>query len=261
MEASASPLPGERDVNFRLAAGGGDYVLKFQTARRGPGRARARGRGARARRRAVPLAPRLIRTPAARRSVAPATGRSLLTWLPAAARGRSAAPRRGAARESRSCGRPARPGPRRLPHPAENRPLLWNMASASDVAAFVGLVAPERQAACGRSSRATRGDVAPQARAVAAPGDPQRRERAERPRRRRRRVSGLIDFGDARVEPPCVRARGRLRLRDAGRRTAGAGVVPVVAGYDDRGRLRPEELELLFDLIRLRLAMSVAMAA
>ncbi len=38
-------------------------------------------------------------------------------------------------------------------------------------------------------------------------------------------------------------------------------IVPVVAGYDAEWPLRPEELEVLFDLIRLRLAMSVVMAA
>jgi 4-aminobutyrate aminotransferase-like enzyme/Ser/Thr protein kinase RdoA (MazF antagonist) len=75
------------------------------------------------------------------------------------------------------------------------------------------------------------------------------------------RVSGLIDFGDLCRAP---RACG-LAVACAYAMTALAvperEVLPLVAGYHEVAPLGPEELSLLPELIRTRLAMSVAMAA
>ena len=74
-------------------------------------------------------------------------------------------------------------------------------------------------------------------------------------------VSGLIDFGDLCRAP---RACG-LAVACAYAMTALAvperAVLPVVAGYHEVAPLTPAELALLPDLIRVRLATSVAMAA
>ena len=118
--ASASPLPGERDLNFRLRGRRRRLRPEVPPARRGPGRARARDRGARARR-GVAEAPRLIRTPDGE-----AFGRSgdravsLLTWL----EGRPWA----------ECG----------PHGAERRESLGRAVARLD-RALVGLSPPGRE--------------------------------------------------------------------------------------------------------------------
>ena len=58
-----------------------------------------------------------------------------------------------------------------------------------------------------------------------------------------------------------LRPRGRVRLRDDRARRARREVLPLVAGYHEVAPLGPDELALLPDLIRTRLAMSIAMAA
>ena len=74
-------------------------------------------------------------------------------------------------------------------------------------------------------------------------------------------VCGLIDFGDLCRAPracglavACAYAMSTLPVPER-------QVVPLVAGYHEVAPLAPEELALLPDLIRTRLAMSIAMAA
>ena len=75
------------------------------------------------------------------------------------------------------------------------------------------------------------------------------------------RVSGLIDFGDLCRAPrvcglavACAYAMTALAVPER-------EVLPLVAGYHELAPLHPEELALLGDLIRTRLAVSIAMAA
>ena len=75
------------------------------------------------------------------------------------------------------------------------------------------------------------------------------------------RVCGLIDFGDLCRAPracglavACAYAMALLPVPER-------QVLPLVAGYHEVAPLAPEELALLPDLIRTRLAMSIAMAA
>src|SRR4029079_9068302 len=74
-------------------------------------------------------------------------------------------------------------------------------------------------------------------------------------------VSGLIDFGDLCRAPrvcgmavACAYAMTALAVPER-------EVLPLVAGYHELASLHPEELALLGDLIRTRLAVSIAMAA
>ena len=63
-------------------------------------------------------------------------------------------------------------------------------------------------------------------------------------------VSGLIDFGDVVWSAARVRARGRrARTRCWASDDPVRAVVPVVAGYHEVAPLRPDELEVLFDLM------------
>ena len=75
------------------------------------------------------------------------------------------------------------------------------------------------------------------------------------------RVKGLIDFGDS------VRSVRIAELAVAGAYAMlghddpVAAVLPLVAGYHEANPLRSEELKILYPLMRVRLAMSVCMAA
>ena len=95
----------------------------------------------------------------------------------------------------------------------------------------------------------------------AGPGDPQRRERAQRAGRRRRSRDRPDRLRRSLPRPARLRPRRRVRVRDDDARGARARGLPVVAGYHEVAPLDPRELALLPDLIRTRLAMSVAMAA
>ncbi len=72
-----------------------------------------------------------------------------------------------------------------------------------------------------------------------------------------RRVAGIIDFGDM-VEAPLVNelavAAAYLRAPPG---DALRYVAPLVAGFDETTRLEREEISLLFDLVRARLATTI----
>jgi 4-aminobutyrate aminotransferase-like enzyme/Ser/Thr protein kinase RdoA (MazF antagonist) len=138
-------------------------------------------------------------------------------------------------------------------HPALDRPLRWNMMRAAELrgadaradavlARFADRLEP---ALLALPAQAIHNDANEHNVLVGDDG----------------RVCGLIDFGDLCRAP---RACG-LAVACAYAMTALAvperEVLPLVAGYHEVAPLAPEELVLLPDLIRTRLAMSVAMAA
>jgi 4-aminobutyrate aminotransferase-like enzyme/Ser/Thr protein kinase RdoA (MazF antagonist) len=140
-------------------------------------------------------------------------------------------------------------------HPALDRPLRWNMMRAGDLrgaltaghaaAILARFVAHTEPALRALPSQAIHNDANEHNILVGDAG----------------RVTGLIDFGDLCRTP---RACG-LAVACAYAMTALAvperEMLPIVAGYHEIAPLAPDELALLPDLIRTRLAMSVAMAA
>jgi 4-aminobutyrate aminotransferase-like enzyme/Ser/Thr protein kinase RdoA (MazF antagonist) len=150
-------------------------------------------------------------------------------------------------------------------HPALDRPLRWNMMRAGEL-----------RAAADEHPAAQAGEPAPIARSILARFvervEPALRLLASQAIHNDAnehnilvgddgRVGGLIDFGDVCRAP---RACG-LAVACAYAMTALAvperEMLPIVAGYHEVAPLAPDELALLPDLIRTRLAMSVAMAA
>ncbi len=256
--ATATPLPGERDLNFRLDGAGGERaVLKLHHPEA--------DRAALALQDAVleklaargePGAPRLL-GPTAEVDGRPVR---LLSWLP----GRVWAQARPGPAQLAGLGRIVARIDRALAgfeHPAMRRPLLWNLLAAPEVARFASLVdAARRPLVEGVLARFEDG-VAPRLAGlphqvihndanehnVVVGGDGT--------------VRGLIDFGDTawsvRVAGLAVAAAYAMQ----GRPDPVRAVVPVVRGYHEVAPLAPGELEVLFDLIRTRLAMSVCMAA
>ena len=139
-------------------------------------------------------------------------------------------------------------------HPALDRPLRWNMLRAGelrdDAAGIAGAVLArfaERVEPALRElpAQAIHNDANEHNVLVGDDG----------------RVSGLIDFGDICRAPracglavACAYAMTTLAVPER-------EVLPIVTGYHEVAPLAPEELSLLPDLVRTRLAMSVAMAA
>jgi 4-aminobutyrate aminotransferase-like enzyme/Ser/Thr protein kinase RdoA (MazF antagonist) len=264
----ATPLGGELDRNFRLRlADGTSFVLKLHH----PDRERselelqdsvllhlAAHPGA-------PAAPRLVPTLAGEPSGTVAlAGRErvvrLLSWLggrtwadvpPTAARLEQLGGV--VARTDRALATLERAGMR--------RPLLWNLHEALAVARFAELAEPGRRPLLEAVFERFERHVAPRLAelpqqlihndanehnvVIADDGD----------------VSGLIDFGDvawsARVCGLAVACAYAMQGHDDPVRA----VVPVVRGYHEAAPLRVDELEVLFDLIGTRLAVSVCMAA
>ena len=74
-------------------------------------------------------------------------------------------------------------------------------------------------------------------------------------------ILGLIDLGDSVHSPRIVELAVAGAYAMLGRDDPISAILPLVAGYHEVNPLTGLELELLFDLMQVRLAMSVAMAA
>ena len=229
LDGAATALPGEHDHNFRLDAA--STALRAQAARaaRGP---RARGRGARA-------PARRARRAAARRARRRAT---------------TAAP----------CGCSAGSTGARGPTRGGDLASLGRVVARVD-RALRGLRAPRRCAARTAGTCATRPSSGSRCRrSTTSPT----RSSTTTPTSttcwsaRTAASTGLIDFGDVVWTRARVRARGRGRVRDAGPAGPGArGRAASCAATTRSRRCAPDELAVLFELMRARLRMSVAMAA
>jgi 4-aminobutyrate aminotransferase-like enzyme/Ser/Thr protein kinase RdoA (MazF antagonist) len=262
IDERAAPLPGELDLNFAL---GERYVLKIYSP--DADRALDLQDAALEHLAGLDTVPRLVRTvdgaaraDAARMSSHAPYGSTrrhssrLLTWLP----GTPWAARAEHGPEAlASLGRAVARVDRALAgfdHPALDRPLRWNMLRAPDLRPDAPeLAAPvlERFEAevlprlLELPAQAIHNDANEHNVLVGEDGE----------------VTGLIDFGDLCRAPracglavACAYAMTALPVPER-------QVLPLVAGYHEVAPLAPQELELLPDLIRTRLAMSIAMAA
>jgi len=254
LDGATTPLPGELDRNFALdghvlklhAPGTDSRLLDLQDAALEHLAARCD---------AVAL-PRLLRTrDGAARVTSPEGSVRVLSWVagtPLAVIGEPGA------ETLASLGRAVAHVDRGLAsfeHAALDRPLRWNMLSAaelvSDATAGDARAVLERFAAhvaprlCALPGQAIHNDANEHNVLIGDDG----------------RVRGLIDFGDLCRAPricglavACAYAMARLIVPER-------QVLPVVAGYHEVAPLAPRELALLPELIRARLAMSIAMAA
>jgi 4-aminobutyrate aminotransferase-like enzyme/Ser/Thr protein kinase RdoA (MazF antagonist) len=272
IDARATPLPGELDLNFALDE---RYALKLYPPATDPAALDLQD-AALEHLAGVDEVPRLVRTvdgapraelvPAARMSSrtghegsrrhssrAGAVAR-VLTWLPGAP---WAALREHPPDLLAGVGRAVARVDRALAsfdHPALDRSLRWNMlAGAELLPGAPDLAAPVL-------ARFTTG-VLPRLRALPAQAIHNDANEHNVLVGRDGEVCGLIDFGDLCRAPracglavACAYAMTMLPVPER-------QVVPLVAGYHEVAPLTPEELALLPDLIRTRLAMSIAMAA
>ncbi|GHH69313.1 4-aminobutyrate aminotransferase [Streptosporangium violaceochromogenes] len=268
LDGELERLAGERDLNFRLSAGDGErYVLKLHVPGTDPAALDlqdtvllhlAEGE-------APPPAPRVVRARDGRAaspvpwSDGERTAR-VLTWMD----GRPWAEVAPTAERLRDLGRHVAGvdrAMRDLTHPAMRRELLWDLARASAVEPF----APEADA----SVRPLVMEVLARHREHVEPrlaGLPHQIIHNDANEHNilvddAGAVAGLIDFGDVVWSPRVCGLAVAGAYAMQGHADPLRAVLPLVAGYDEVSPLLPEELEVLFDLMRARLAVSVCMAA
>ncbi len=75
------------------------------------------------------------------------------------------------------------------------------------------------------------------------------------------RVAGILDFGDVARVPRITELAVACAYAVQGHEDPADAILPLVRGYDSRLPLAVEELAVLVDLIKVRLAMSVTMSA
>ena len=249
--ATATALPGEHDLNFRLDAADARYILKLHAAGSDPVVLDLQDTALRAA--GVPI---LI---AGATPVGDRLGRVLAwidgtAWAHAADRTPDLIRDLGAyvARVDRSLAQ--------VEHPAIDRPHRWNMLQALDLVDALPLVAAEL--------RPFATDTLARFEALRAELDALPRQLIHNDANEHNvivgddgRIAGLIDFGDVVRAPRICGLAVACAYAMLGQSDPGRAVVPLVAGYHAVAPLRPAELALLDDLIRTRLAISICNAA
>lgn len=261
-------LPGESDRNFRLDAdGGGRYVVKLHAPGTDPAELDLQDAALLhlASHAGAPPAPRMIPILDGPRSTTvswhdgPRTVR-VLTWMD----GRPWAEVEPTLARLRDLGRHVAGIDRALrdfTHPAMRRDLWWNLTSAPRVAELAPLVAADLRPLVTEVFDRYREHVAPRLDALPHQVIHNDANELNILVDDGGAVAGLIDYGDvvwsARVCGLAVAGAYAMQ----GHADPLRAVLPLVSGYDEVTPLRPDELEVLFDLMRTRLAMSICLSA
>jgi 4-aminobutyrate aminotransferase-like enzyme/Ser/Thr protein kinase RdoA (MazF antagonist) len=277
ISATATPLPSERDQNFRLdTASGGRYVLKIANATEDRSVLEAQNAALDRLAGATTVCPRVVATTdgAAIGEVTSPSGTRhlvrLLTYLPGVPLARA---RRRSVELWRDLGRRLGEIDQALvgfEHPAVHREFHWDLAQAAPVIAThgPGIGDPGLRALVERVSAGALGVVErhwPRLRRGVVHNDANDHNvlvaADEDPFARHQRVTGVIDLGDMvhsviAAEPAVAIAYAMLDASDP------VGVASeIVRGYHAAFPLTEEELAVVFELARLRLCMSVCIAA
>lgn len=260
-------LPGERDLNFQVRADDGDrYVLKLHAVDTDATELDLQDAALAylSNQDGPPLAPRLVPTRDGQNGahvhwIDGERRARLLTWL----HGRPWAhvePTTMLMQDLGRCVATVDRGLQGLTHPRMARELLWNITSAPQVAAMAPAVSGELRPLVLEVFERYEVHVEPKLAALPHQvihndanelnilvGDAG--------------VAGLIDFGDVVWCPRICGLAVAAAYAMQGQVDPVRAILPLVAGYDEVLPLLPAELEVLFDLIRTRLAMSICMSA
>ncbi len=263
-----APLPGERTVNTLIEAGDRRYVLK---ASPDSARAEVELEGAALDHLAaagVEVVPRLVRTvqgdPLALHAGAGGAALQavqLLTWVPGRTWASTGPHPRAALRDLGRMVARVDAALATFTHPALARPLPWNLVGAAQARELLPHVADrDRRAAAGAVLDRFAAHTGPRLEQLPAQAIHNDANDANVVVDGDGTVRGLIDFGDVCVAPRiCGLAVAAAYAMPAGADPVRA-VLPLLAGYHEVAPLRPQELDLLLDLVRARLALSIAMA-
>jgi 4-aminobutyrate aminotransferase-like enzyme/Ser/Thr protein kinase RdoA (MazF antagonist) len=249
IDARATPLAGEIDLNFALEGAAGRHVLKLYAPGTDP-EPLALQDAALALLAGDPAVPRL-HAPA--RAVEGGRLARVLGWLPGtpwAELGEH--PPAALASLGRTVARVDR-ALAGFDHPALPARRRWNMLAAGDLADDAS---GEAAAVLARFTA----EVLPRLRALPAQAIHNDANEHNVLVGDAGEVCGLIDFGDLCSAPRACGLAVACAYAAAALPVPEREILPLVAGYHEVAPLTPEELALLPDLIRTRLAMSVAMA-
>jgi Ser/Thr protein kinase RdoA (MazF antagonist) len=270
LTGAVEALPGERDRNFRITAPTGSFVLKVHGAYADP-------RVLDLQNRALEHIARSDRSLPVQRVVPSRNGDEtprvcvddgshrwarLLTWIPGTVWAEAgpyepslvASLGTFVARVDRALAD--------FEHPAMQRPYRWGMQFAAECRELLPLIddGVRRAMAADLLARFAH-DIGPRlaaCRAQVIHNDASERNILVGPERT---VVGLIDFGDLMYSPTVCGVAVGCAYAMLGSELPVEGILPLVAAYDEVIRLTDTELELLFDLVETRLAMSMCMAA
>lgn len=270
LTGAVEALPGERDRNFRITAPTGSFVLKVHGADADP-------RVLDLQNRALEHIARSDRSLPVQRVVPSRNGDEtprvcvddgshrwarLLTWIPGTVWAEAgpyepslvASLGTFVARVDRALAD--------FEHPAMQRPYRWGMQFAAECRELLPLIddGVRRAMAADLLARFAH-DIGPRlaaCRAQVIHNDASERNILVGPERT---VVGLIDFGDLMYSPTVCGVAVGCAYAMLGSELPVEGILPLVAAYDEVIRLTDTELELLFDLVETRLAMSMCMAA
>jgi 4-aminobutyrate aminotransferase-like enzyme/Ser/Thr protein kinase RdoA (MazF antagonist) len=276
---TASPLPGERTRNFLLAGDQGRYVLKLHHLAERDGveleAAALTHLAGLAGPNGLDRVPRPVRSTVGADLAdvefegEPRLAR-LLGWLPGHTWARTAPHRPSARRQVGALVARVDAALAGFRHPAAGRPLRWNLAAAADARELLPQVPdPARRALAGAVLDRFAEQVRPTLAELPVQAIHNDANDLNLLMDDDGRVRGLIDFGDLCLAPRvcglAVACSYVMALPGEGA-DGGAfadpvrAVLPVLAGYHSVSPLAPDELALLLDLIRTRLALSICMA-
>ncbi|WP_188190464.1 aminotransferase class III-fold pyridoxal phosphate-dependent enzyme [Nonomuraea sp. SYSU D8015] len=267
LEGSPWPLPGESDRNFRLDTEAGRFVVKLHAPSADPSELDlqdaallhlAGQTGAPPAPQVVPAVDGRCRTTASWHD-GPRMVR-VLTWMD----GRPWAEVEPTETRLRDLGRHVAGIDRALRnfvHPAMRRELLWNVTSAPQVAELTPLVTDELRPLVTEVFDRYRDHVAPRLRALPHQVIHNDANELNILVNEDGHVAGLIDFGDVVWSPRICGLAVAGAYAMQGHADPLRAIPPLVRGYDEVTPLRPDELEVLFDLMRTRLAMSICLSA
>lgn len=263
-------LPGEHDQNFWVTTGAGDYVLKVHAAMASPGVIDLQDSALAYLARHHPSLPVQRAVPTcdgeqvARATLEDGSARlaRLLTWLPGGV---------WADVDHRTPSLFASLGQfvarldealRGFEHPEMQRHYLWGMQYAAEHRQFLALIPDEtRRTAVAEVLARFEQHVNPRlgrCRHQVIHNDASDRNIVVSPEGE---VVGLIDFGDLIHAPAVCGLAVACAYAMLGQAQPVNAILPLIAAYDDVTSLTDLELELLFDLVQTRLAMSICMAA
>ncbi|MEU6785023.1 aminotransferase class III-fold pyridoxal phosphate-dependent enzyme [Nonomuraea angiospora] len=261
------PLPGESDRNFRLIGDGGErYVVKLHSPGTDPAELDLQDAALLhlAGQPDPPPAPRVVRALDGRRSVTVSWSDGpricrVLTWMD----GRPWAEVEPTEELLRHLGHRVAGvdfALRDFTHTAMRRELLWNLTSAPKVAELTPMVVGDLRPLVTEVFERYGDHVVP--RLAALPHQVIHNDANElNILVDDDGVAGLIDFGDVVWSPRVCGLAVAGAYAVQGHADPLRAVLPLVRGYDAVTPLQPAELEVLFDLMRTRLAMSICLSA